>query len=67
VVPRITTRAEVIQRLGDRFVASVRQPALAYTWELPGGRGIWWFGTEYADADRGKIQAGWATSPAAQL
>jgi len=47
VVPELTTRAELVEHLGGNFVASLRQPALAYTWELPGGRGVWWFGSEY--------------------
>ncbi len=37
-----TTRAEVVNRLGSEFRESPRLPALAYSWELPGGQGIWW-------------------------
>ena len=37
-----TTRAEVVNRLGSEFRDSPRLPALAYSWELPGGQGIWW-------------------------
>jgi len=41
-----TTRSEVVEQLGNRFRESPRMPALAYSWELPGGRGFWWaFGT----------------------
>lgn len=37
-----TTRVEVVDRLGSEFRDSPRLPALAYSWELPGGQGLWW-------------------------
>jgi hypothetical protein len=43
IVPGQTTRAVVVERLGTSFRASPRMPVLAYSWELPGGSGIWWW------------------------
>ena len=40
--PGLTTRQEVTNRLGCEFRDSPRAPALAYSWEIPGGRGLWW-------------------------
>lgn len=37
-----TTRQEVTNRLGCDFRDSPRVRALAYSWEMPGGRGLWW-------------------------
>ena len=48
-----TTHAEVVDRLGARFRESPRVPALAYSWELPGGEGVWWIcGLEGGTGDR---------------
>ena len=37
IVVGVTTRDEVIQRLGSEFRELWRRTALAYSWELPGG------------------------------
>jgi hypothetical protein len=38
-----TTRAEVKERFGPRVRECPRAPALAYSWELPGGSTLWWW------------------------
>lgn len=42
IVAGETTRAEVVDRLGAHFRESPRVPALAYSWEMPGGEVYWW-------------------------
>jgi hypothetical protein len=37
-----TTAAELFGNLGTNCVCDPRQRAVAYSWELPGGWGIWW-------------------------
>jgi hypothetical protein len=60
--PGQTTRAQVIERLGPDYAALPLNRAFAYTWELPGGGGIWWyciaFG-EAAAAGGGSWAGGW--------
>jgi outer membrane protein assembly factor BamE (lipoprotein component of BamABCDE complex) len=41
--PGRTTRAQVIERLGPIYSALPLNRAFAYTWELPGGGGVWWY------------------------
>ena len=41
--PGLTTRAEVISRLGTNCVSFRRTRSIAYTWEMRGGGGVWWF------------------------
>ena len=39
-----TTREEIVQRLGTNFREDWQKRAMAYSWELPGGRAFgWWF------------------------
>jgi hypothetical protein len=40
--PGVTKRAEVIARLGTNYTALPLQRALAYSWEMKGGGGVWW-------------------------
>jgi hypothetical protein len=42
IVPDQTTRPEVIARLGDQFRDSPRLPVLAYSWQKPAVRWVWW-------------------------
>jgi hypothetical protein len=42
IVPAQTMFGEVTNHLGCEFRDSPRVPALAYSWELAGGRGVWW-------------------------
>lgn len=37
-----TSAAEVFGTLGTNCVCDPRHRAVAFSWELPGGRGIWW-------------------------
>jgi hypothetical protein len=57
--PGLTSRQQVVERFGQDFRAAPRLPALAYAWELPGGRAMWWwcvaFG-EGAAADAGEFE-----------
>jgi len=60
--PGRTTRAQVIERLGPDYTALPRNRALAYTWELPGGGGVWWYFIplgEVAASGGGSWEAGW--------
>jgi hypothetical protein len=43
IVPGLTTRAEVVERLGADFRPSPRLPVIAYSWDLPGGTALWWW------------------------
>lgn len=43
IVAGKTTRAEVIDRFGSRVRECPRAPAVAYSWELPGGTALWWW------------------------
>jgi len=45
--PGLTTRAEVIARIGPDFYWNQRSRSLAYTWEVPGGGGFWWAASMY--------------------
>jgi hypothetical protein len=40
--PGTTSASEVFSRLGTDCLCDPRQRAVAFSWELPGGRGIWW-------------------------
>ena len=41
-----TSASELFGLLGTNCLCDARQRAVAYPWELPGGRGFWWlFGT----------------------
>jgi len=46
IVPGQTSLGEITNRLGGGFRDSGRMPALAYSWELAGGRGVWWAACE---------------------
>jgi len=37
-----TTAAELFGTLGTNCLCDPRQRAVAYSWELPGGNGLWW-------------------------
>ena len=41
VQPGKTTRDDVVFILGTNFVSLPRHRAMAYTWEIPGGSGLW--------------------------
>jgi hypothetical protein len=38
-----TSAAQLFGTLGTNCICDLRQRAVAYTWELPGGNGLWWF------------------------
>ena len=40
--PGITSASELFGILGTNCVCDPRQRAVAYSWELPGGNGLWW-------------------------
>ncbi|MEK0448857.1 MAG: hypothetical protein RL088_1125 [Verrucomicrobiota bacterium] len=42
IKPGTTTRAEVIRSLGTGYRDSIRVAAIAYPWELPGGKWVSW-------------------------
>lgn len=42
IQPGNTTAAQVFARLGTNCLCDPRQRAVAFSWELPGGRGLWW-------------------------
>ena len=49
--PGTTSASAVFGELGTDCLCDPRQRAVAFSWELPGGRGIWWAGgVEYATA-----------------
>lgn len=61
VMPRLTTRAQVVERLGADFRPSPRLPVIAYSWDLPGGTALWWwavFCTEGGAGDAGEFEWG---------
>jgi hypothetical protein len=37
-----TSAAELFHNLGTNCISDPRQRAVAFSWELPGGRGMWW-------------------------
>ena len=37
-----TSASELFGALGTNCVCDPRQRAVAFSWELPGGRGVWW-------------------------
>jgi hypothetical protein len=43
VQPGVTTCADVVARLGTPSRKSCRVSVLAYSWEIPMGRGVWWW------------------------
>jgi hypothetical protein len=52
IVPRKTTRAEVVRTLGRGYRESPLIPSMAYPWELPAGTGFWFiFSTHHAAGD----------------
>jgi len=62
IQPGITTRAEVVAKLGPDFTALPMQRALAYSWEMAGGGGVWWWClvTPYGGGgDGGSWTGGW--------
>jgi hypothetical protein len=40
--PGTTSASEVFSKLGTDCLYDSRQRAVAFSWELPGGQGIWW-------------------------
>lgn len=42
IEPGKTTKAEVIRNLGSGYRDSIRVPAIAYPWEMPGGTWLSW-------------------------
>jgi hypothetical protein len=57
--PGQTSREQVVERLGQDFRASPRLPVLAYSWDLPGGRALWWWCVawgEVAAGDAGEFE-----------
>ena len=56
--PGQTTRAEVIAKLGTNYVELPRAHAIAYTWEMRGGGGVWWVALAAGGA-AGAIGGGW--------
>ena len=62
IQPGLTTRNQVIDLLGSDYTALPMNRALAYTWELPGGGGIWWYSIFLGyggAADGGNWAGGW--------
>jgi hypothetical protein len=58
----VTTRTEILARLGTNFVALPMNRALAYTWEMKGGGGVWWVAVVVPEAafyDAGTWEGGW--------
>jgi hypothetical protein len=53
-----TSASELFGTLGTDCLCDPRQRAVAFSWELPGGRGIWWwsFVWEAAAADAGEFE-----------
>jgi len=41
IKPGKTTKAEMIRSLGTNFTSLPQGRAVAYTWEIPGGKGFW--------------------------
>ena len=48
--PGTTTASEVFGTLGTDCLCDPRQRAVAFSWELPGGQGIWWVASTEAGA-----------------
>jgi hypothetical protein len=62
IVPGQTTRTEVIAGLGDQFRDLPRQPVLAYSWEKPAIRWVWWIfivGNDAAGGGGGCYENSW--------
>jgi hypothetical protein len=58
----VTTRAEVIARLGTNYTALPLQRALAYSWEMQGGGWVWWLvlvGPNGGGGTGGQWTGGW--------
>ena len=58
----VTTRTEVISRLGTNYVSLPGDRAIAYSWEMKGGGGVYWIVvvTPYGGiADGGNWTGGW--------
>jgi hypothetical protein len=64
IKPGVTTRAEVIAKLGTNYLALPNQRAIAYSWEMKGGGGVWWWfiaGPGGAAGNSGSWEGGWRT------
>jgi hypothetical protein len=62
IQPGVTTRAEVISRLGTNYVSLPSERAIAYSWEMKGGGAVWWcvIVSPYgAIAESGDFPGGW--------
>jgi len=63
IQPGVTTRAEVVAKLGTDFTALPKERAIAYSWEMKGGGGVWWYflvaGYAGAAANGGSWEGGW--------
>jgi len=42
VQPGCTTRAELTSQLGTNYLSLPQERAIAYSWEVEGGGGVWW-------------------------
>jgi hypothetical protein len=60
IQPGLTTRAELETALGTNYIESPREPAIAYTWEISGGGGVWWvsLATPYGGVAKGDTWLG---------
>ena len=48
--PGQTTRAELIAALGTNYASFRGSRAIAYTWEMRGGGGVWWVALAFGEA-----------------
>jgi hypothetical protein len=60
IQPGLTTRAALETALGTHYIESPREPAIAYTWEISGGGGVWWVSlvTPYGGVAKGDTWLG---------
>ncbi len=58
IQPGITTRAQVVARLGTDYAALPYQRAIAYSWEMKGGGGVYWVAGLYGGTG-GEWVGGW--------
>lgn len=62
IKPGQTTRDEVTAKLGSNFASLPMHRAIAYSWEMKGGGGVWWIavaGREAAVVTGGHWPGGW--------
>lgn len=62
IIPGQTTRTEVIAGLGDQFRDLPRLPVVAYSWDKPAVRWVWWIfivGNDTAGGGGGCYENSW--------